>query len=134
MQFANYKGLWQRLANNKSSTVKRIFLTATSFFSCFSFSFRFASTVQRYCFKLLPQRAPKIVVFSQFCLMKFSTSTIELKQGKNMHDLYHTAYEFRYMWCIGENLCVISRVAPFFILRLLSIILLQRETQLCYIN
>ena len=51
MQFANYKGLWQRLANNKSSTVKRIFLTATSFFSCFSFSFRFASTVQRYCGK-----------------------------------------------------------------------------------
>ena len=56
MQFASSRGLWQRLANNKSSRVKRVFLTATSFFICFSFSFRFASTGQRYCFKHLPRK------------------------------------------------------------------------------
>ena len=30
MQFASYRGLLQRLANDKSSSVKRVFLTATS--------------------------------------------------------------------------------------------------------
>ena len=31
MLFASYRGLWQRLVNNKSS-VKRVILTASSFF------------------------------------------------------------------------------------------------------
>ena len=30
MQFASNRGLWQRVANDKSSSVKRVFLTAIS--------------------------------------------------------------------------------------------------------
>ena len=29
----------------------------------------------------------------------------KLKRGKNMHDLYDTACELRYMWCRRKSLC-----------------------------